>query len=149
MSSKNGVGKLSNKTDPLVPLSIFLHEPGVPWEEQGKSTQNPKVCLDPTKAAMFGFKLIDRAATDPNFRELLKRDPVRALADMGITLSSELEENLEATLQKDPDLLIKAMLGKEFPYGTPQQSSQLVVQRTIRPNEDSISNTRAGEGWDE
>ncbi len=133
MHSNDDSSAPSQRTDPLVPLSIFLHKPGVPWEEQSPPAQRPPMCLDAAAVASIASQLIDRAIEDPSFRDLIKKDPLKALKDMGVVLSPELEEYLRTKSHVEPDLLLRTMLGPEFPHCIAKHGPHLVVQRTVRP----------------
>lgn len=74
------------------------------------------ICIDPgllDRAAA----IIDRAAVDPQFREEIRARPIETLRDMGIGLSEDAAAAFEMVRDdsNNPDLLLKAMLGQEYP----------------------------------
>ena len=88
-------------------------------EKLSAKKKNPEMCFDLSQTNEAVSKIIDRVATDTKFRESVKRDPMKTLSDMGITVSPDIAKEFEAVLKEDPDLLINAMLGKgvEGGYG--------------------------------
>ncbi len=80
------------------------------WGEFGPNKPQPEIGIDSLRSPEIGSKLIDKITNDPQFRELIKRDPVKALADVGVVVPPEIEEQLEGDLQKDSNFLIDAML---------------------------------------
>jgi hypothetical protein len=79
--------------------------------------KNLGVGIESSKLDSMGPSIIDKVASDPDFRQQVKKDPMNTLQEMGITLSPEVERQLSDALEKDPDLLINVMLGKEQPLG--------------------------------
>lgn len=95
----------------LVPMTSLIWGEGAPDVER----PSPGISIDSLRSAAIGPELIDKIASDSKFREYVKENPVSALAEMGVTLGQEEEEGLTGALEENPDLLVKAMLGEEFP----------------------------------
>jgi hypothetical protein len=102
LSSKLAAGQVSQKPEPEQAFS----------DTRRKEISELSINGDRAKIAAL---IIDRVATDPEFRKLVKAQPVSTLRTMGITLNSDAQEALEVLSAEDPDVLIKAMLGEEFP----------------------------------
>jgi len=90
------------------------------------------ICLDPglmDRAAA----IIDRAAIDPLFRDEIKARPIETLREMGIGLSEDAAAVFEMVRDNsnDPDLLVKAMLGQEYP--PMDQTDQRYAEAAILP----------------
>jgi hypothetical protein len=92
----------------VVPLSSLFWQTGAQAQQKTTST----LSFDLEKLAKAS-QIIDRVAVDPIFRERVKAYPVETLAEVGVTLSPEIADALPIILKegKQPDLLIKAMLG--------------------------------------
>jgi hypothetical protein len=87
----------------LAPAASLLWQGGI---QAAQSSRVDKVKVD---------KLVNRALTDPEFRNVLKAKPVETLAEAGITLPPEAAEVLTKAMKQDPNVLRKAVLGEASP----------------------------------
>ncbi len=133
--------KPSNRTDPLVPLSIFLVDP----DDQQKANR----IKDAQPALLDGQsellpKIIDTIITDPTFRQSFVEDPLQALADRGITFSSDETAESSESIKRQAAALVDAMLNEAVSTeplvagSLGQESPHLVPQRKLGPGDDAV-----------
>jgi hypothetical protein len=110
--SRRKVLKALIATSTLVPLSSKLAAGQAGQEPESDGDSELRIDADKSSIAA---SIIDKVATDQEFRKRVKAYPVRTLSEMGIILNSDARDALKALSAHDPDVLVKAMLGEEFP----------------------------------
>lgn len=93
-----------------------------------------QICQDPERTEAAAM-IIDRIATDPNFRDRVRRFPVETLSDMGYRLPPDMQTAINALSREDPDLFVDIVLGRRF---LPPGSDVVNVAVTISPGVDVV-----------
>jgi hypothetical protein len=82
------------------------------------------------RAHKVGAEIIGRVATEPGYRAQVEADPVGTLAEMGVTLPPEMQQQLLGS----PTSLSKAMLGEEPPLSPQLDVMPIIIIYVLMNN---------------